>query len=680
MKSMTVRPITAILLAGLLSLAPIAPAFGQTQGQSTADAPAPQQPATPNPASLQLSKHDFSRAPRAFPNLLNPYRPIPVEKPELTNSARLEQMIHDGKLQLSLQDTIALGLENNLDIIVQRYNPWIADTDILRTKGGGAGRGLAGTGTASVLGAIPSETFDPILTSSVLFDDRSIPINNPFTSGTGSAQFTSLVTHTAQYNTQYSQGFHTGTGFAVAFNNTRNSTSSPAALFNPSVQSSLFVSFSQQLLNGFGLLPNTRFIRIAKNNKKIADLAFTQQAITTLTQIQNLYWELVFARENVHVAERAVAVAEKLYSDNKRQVEIGTMAPIDVVRAEAEVARNRQDLIVAQTAQLQQEQFLKNAITRNPLDPALVNVEIIPTDKPQSAEQITVETMLLPDAVKEALAKRPDILEQEYDLKNRDINVRATRNALLPTLTLFGQYGTVGLAGDRRLFTTSTVAGSSVVDGTGAPIQLLDQNGDPVSVFLPASGPPVLQGITKGGLGDAVSTVFHNNFPDYSVQLNLTIPIRNRSAQADSQRAILEQRQATARMQQLQNGVVIDVRNTQIALEQDRARVEAAVKARVLQEQTLDAEQKKYQLGASTVFLVIQAQRDLTSAQSAELRALVDLVKAKIDYERALGRTLEVNHVTVADAKSGQPERETLIPGTLRGEVVRTSAGPGKAF
>ena len=674
MKSSTVRPITACLLAGLLSLAPIAPAFGQAQGQSNPDAPAPQQPATPNPASLQLSKHDFSKAPRAFPNLINPYRPIPIEKPELTNSARLEQMIHDGKLQLSLQDTIALALENNLDIIVQRYNPWIADTDILRTKGGGVGRGLAGTGTASVLGAIPSENFDPTVTTSILFDDRSIPVNNPFTAGTGTAQLASLVTHTSQYNMQYSQGFHTGTGFAVAFNNTRNSTSSPAALFNPSVQSSLFVSFSQQLLNGFGLLPNTRFIRIAKNNKKIADLAFTQQAITTLTQVQNLYWELVFARENVHVAERAVAVAEKLYNDNKRQVEIGTMAPIDVVRAEAEVARNRQDLIVAQTAQLQQEQFLKNAITRNPLDPMLVNVEIIPTDKPQSAEQISVVTAPLPDAVKEALAKRPDILEQEYDLKNRDINVRATRNALLPTLTLFGQYGSVGLGGNSR----AQVAALSnpFVDASGNPVTVLDQNGVPV--FIPTTVSSST--ITPGGLGDALSSTFHNNFPDYSVQLNLTIPIRNRSAQADSQRAILEQRQAAARMQQLQNGVVIDVRNTQIALEQDRARVEAAVKARILQEQTLDAEQKKYQLGASTVFLVIQAQRDLTSAQSAELRALVDLVKAKIDYERALGRTLEVNRVTVADARSGQPERETLIPGTLHGQVIGTGNSSSKAF
>jgi outer membrane protein TolC len=676
MKTTILRPITASLLAGILSLAPGAPAFGQEQSQTKPDAPAPQQPATPNQASLQLSKHNFSRAPSAFPILINPYRPIKIERPELTNSPRIAQMIRDGKLELSLQDAIALALENNLDLIVQRYNPWIADTDILRTKAGGVGRGLAGTGTASALGAIPSENFDPTLTSSILFDDRSIPVNNPFLSGTGTAQLTSLVTHTAQYNLQYAQGFHTGTGFAVAFNNTRSSTSSPAALFNPSVQSSLFVSFSQQLLNGFGLLPNTRFIRLAKNNKKIADLAFTQQVITTITTVENLYWELVFARENVHVAERAVAVAEKLYNDNKRQVEIGTMAPIDVVRAEAEVARNRQDLIVARTAQLQQEQLLKNAITRNPLDPTLLNVEIVPTELPPSAQQVAVEALALPDAVKEALAKRPDVLEQEYDLKNRDINVRATRNALLPVLTLFGQYGSVGLGGNSRA--QLAALSNPFIDANGNPVTVtgLDQNGVTVPAFIPTT--VTSSSVTPGGLSDALSSVFNNRFPDYSLQLNLSIPIRNRSAQADSQRALLEQRQAVARMQQLQNNVVIDVRNTQIALEQNRARVEAAVKARILQEQTLDAEQKKYQLGASTVFLVIQAQRDLTSAQSVELRALVDLVKARVDYERALGRTLEVNRVTIAEAKSGQPVRQTLIPGTVRGQIVGT--GPGTAF
>jgi len=544
-------------------------------------------------------------------------------------------MVHDGKLALSLQDAVALALENNMDIIVQRYSDWISETDILRAKGGGISRGIPFSNGQFAEGANPSQNFDPAITTGITFDDRNIPVNNPFTSGTGVSTFSSLVVHTATYNTTYSQGFHTGTGFGAFFDNTRSSTNSPASIFNPSVQSSLGVFFNQQLLNGWGLLVNTRFIRIAKINKKIADLAFTQQAINTTNQVANAYWELVFARENVKVQQEAVAVAEKLYSDNKRQVEIGTMAPIDVTRAESEVATDRQNLIVAQTVQQQQQTLLISTITKDPLTPALINVEVIPTDS--ATQPVEMQVAPLPDAVKEAWEKRPDILQQVEDLKARNINVHATNNALLPTFTVSGQYLTQGLGGNAKLLSGTTVVG-----------------------------------IVPGGLSDALSNVFNNRFPDYTLQFNLTLPIRNRPAQADSARALLEQRQSEARMRQLRNNVVIDVRNTQIALEQDRARVQAAVQARILQEKTLDAEQKKYQLGASTVYLVIQTQRDLSNARGVELRALVDLAKAKIDYERALGRTLDVNRVSIADARSGAVERDTLIPGTFQGEVIGT--------
>jgi outer membrane protein TolC len=565
--------------------------------------------------------------------LINPYRPIKIEEPTLTNSPRIDQLIHDGKLEISLQDAVELALENSLDIVVQRYNPWIADTDILRTLGGGAGRGLSGTGTASVLGNIPSLNFDPQVTASISYDDRNTPINNPFISGTGISSLSKLVTHTATYNTQYSQGFATGTGFFASYDNTRSSSSSSANLFNPSVQSSLFVGFSQELLNGFGLLPNTRNIRIAKNSRKIADWQFTLQAITTVTNTITAYWELVFARENVKVQQQAVTVAEKLYNDNRKQLEIGTMAPLDVTRAESELATDRQNLIVAQTAKLQLEQVLKNDIAKNPLASNLINVEIIPTDLPKQPE--AVEAPSFEEAVNEAFAKRPDLQQQVLSLQNGDIEVRATRNALLPTATLVAQYGTVGLGGNQVLL-----------------------------------GPPV--STKSGGYGDASSQVFHSNFPDYSVSLSVSVPLRNRQAQADNQRAILTQRQLEAQMQQLKNAALLDVRTTYIALEQDRGRVEAAAKARELQQQTFDAERKKYELGASTVFLVIQTQRDLILAQGTELRSLADLVEAKANYERAVGRTLEVNHVTIADAKSGEADRDTLIPGTLHGQVVGT--------
>jgi outer membrane protein TolC len=660
MKTLFARPLLAAVLAVTLVGGPISPAFGQDTPQNPQAAPA-KTATTMVPISLGSAKYNYSRAPRAFPNIIGPYSPIKIDEPGLTNSPRIDQLIHDGKLELSLQETVELALENNMDIVVQRYNPWIADTDVLRTLGGGAGRGLSGTGTASVLGNIPLLNFDPQLSTTVSFNNRSTPVNNPFLSGTGTTTLASLVTHTAQYNTQYSQGFHTGTGMFVSYNNTRSSSTSAFNIFNPSVQSSLFVGFSQQLLNGFGLLANTRNILIAKNSRKIADLQFAQQAITTITTTITSYWELVYARENVKVQQQAVTVAEKLYNDNKKQLEIGTMAPLDVTRAESELATNRQNLIVAQTLQLQNQQVLKNAISKNPLAPNFVNVEIIPTDLPQRPEAI--EAPSFEEAAKEAFAKRPDLRQQLLILKNGEISVKATRNALLPTATLIAQYGTVGLAGNQQILgTPQTVAGAPIVDANGIPVS---------GFFEPATNTPVL-GTAQDGFGTATSQIFHNQFPDYTVQMSLSVPIRNRQAQADNQRAILTQRQLEAQLQQLKNAALLDVHNTYIALEQNRARVEAASKARELQQQTFDAEQKKYQLGASTVYLVIQTQRDLISAQGTELRALADLVEAKANYERAVGRTLEVNRVTIADAKTGEAERETLIPGTLHGQVVGT--------
>jgi len=655
------RSAIALMLAAVIVAAPVAPAYGQSgAGQQQTPPAGEQAPAAPS-YKLILSTPDYSRGPSFFPNIFKPYSPIHVGPPDLTNTPRLEQLIQDGKLRLSLQDAIALALENNLDIAVQRYNPWIAETDILRTMAGGAARGLAGTGTASVLGAIPAETFDPLLTLTGSVDHRNLPVNNPFTSGTGSL-LPNVVNHTVQGNLSYSQAFHTGTAFAVTSTNIRSSTSSFATRFNPAVQSTLFVSFTQQLLNGFGLLPNTRFIRIAKNNKKIADLAFQQQVITTVVQVANFYWELVFARGDLQVKQRSVDLAQKLYNDNKRQVEIGTLAPIEVVRAEAQVASSTQDLIVARTLELQQQTLLKNAISKSPLDGALLAAEIIPTDV-VSQPPPQMEIVPIQDAVKEALTKRPDVLEAQVDLKNRDINVRATRNALLPVLSLFGQYGWTGLAGN----STTPGAQTGVLANLNSPIVRADGTTTGTFTSIPVFGPATL---AQSGLGSALSSIFNNNFPTYTVQFNLSIPIRNRSAQADSARAMLEERQAETRLKQTENGVVVEVRNAQIALEQNRARVEAAQKARVLQEQTLDAEQKKLQLGASTIFFVIQAQRDLSAAQSVEVRALVDLAKAKIDFERALGRTLDVNHIAIADAKSGQVHRETRIPGTVNGALI----------
>jgi outer membrane protein len=675
------RPTLASFLAVMLAGGPL---WAQDQQQQQ-PAPAPQKPGLPAPqatgpdaykpgptnppipVSLGVSKYNYTRAPRPFPNLIAPYRSIRVPEPVITNSPRIDQLIHDGKLELTLQDAVELALENSMDIAVQRYYPWIADVSILKADSGSSGFGTPGAAiTASSANLSPFAfsitSYDPLWTSSVFFDDRHTPINNPFISGTGtSATAPAIGSHTAQYNNQYSQFFPTGTSLTVTYDNTRATSSPSANFFNPDVQSSLFVSFSQSLLSGFGLAVNHRNIIIAKNNRKIADLAFEQQAITTTTNAITAYWELVFARGNVQVQQQAVAVSQRLYSDNKKQLEIGTLAPLEVTRSEAAAATDQQNLIIAQTVKLQDEQILKNFISKDPLAANLINVEIIPVDKatpPESTEAGSFE-----ESIKEAFQKRPELLEQQINITNAGIDVRATGIALRPTAGLFGQYTSQGLAGVSPITGTPTrVAGAQIVDA----------NGNPIAGFFEPATSTLVTGKTEQGFTTAQNQIFHNQFPDYLVGVNVQIPIRNRAAQATNQRSILQLRQIEAQMQQLKNAAVVDVRNTYIALEQGRVQVATASEARKLQQQTFDAEQKKYQLGASTVYNVILTQRDLVNAQGAELRALANLLEFKAQYERAIARTLDVNRVTIADAKHGEVEKDTLIPGTLHGKVVGT--------
>ncbi len=645
------RPALAAFLAVLVAGGPVwAQDQPQQQPAPTPERPglpAPQTPAQevytappknpPIPVSLGSSKYHYTRAPKAFPNLIAPYRPIQIPEPVLTNSPRVDQLIHDGKLELTLQDAVELALENSMDIAVSRYNPWFADTDILQTQAGGQPFGITGAEIRQSFANVPFLNYDPTITSQISYDDRITPVNNPFISGTGTqATAASLASHAATYSNNVTEGFSTGTTATLAWNNTRSSSGSTFNFFNPDVSSALVVTLQQQLLNGFGRFINRRNIMIAKNNRKLADYVFEAQAITTVTSTITAYWELVFARANVEVQQQAVATSQRLYGDNKKQLEIGTMAPLDVTRAEAQLATDQQNLIIAQTAKLQDEQILKNAISKDPLAANFINVELIPTDKATPPE--ATEAPSFEESIKEAFQKRPELLEQQINITNAGIDARATGIALRPTATLFAQYTSQGLAGV-----------SSIPSTTG--------------------GSPT---ITQQGFTTAQSQVFQNKFPDYLVGVNVQIPIRNRSAQATNQRSILQLRQIEAQMQQFKNAAVVDVRNTYIALQQGRVQVATASEERKLQQQTFDAEQKKYQLGASTVYQVILTQRDLVSAQGAELRALANLLEAKAAYERAVGRTLEVNRVTIADAKHGEVEKDTLIPGTLHGKVVGT--------
>jgi outer membrane protein len=673
----------ALLAAASLIVAPVYAQTQEGQQQSTQQPAAQQQntPASQNPAGVQPPSQpqpqtgapgadsvrdlrlgagpDYSGGKRFFPNIVAPYTALHIDEPMLTNSTRVDQLIQDGKLMLSLEDAISLALENNLSINVERFVPWIAETQLLKAKAGGIPQ--FGNTQQVVLGSSPSVSFDPIVTADFGWSHGNFPVNNPFTSGTGTNAIPVVNQNSAFVNLGYTQGFHTGTNLSVVMDTSRTTSNEPDLFFNPAVTPVLTATLSQPLLNGFGILPNTRYIIEARNNIKIANSQFAQQVIATVTQTSNDYWELVFDRENVKVQEAAVAVSQKLYGDNKKQLEIGTMAPLDVLTAESQLATDQQNLIVAQTTKLQQETVLLNDIAKNLLAKDVAGIEIVPTT-PIATPDI-VENMALQDAVQEAWAKRPELFQANLNLKNAGIEVKATQNALLPVLDAFVQYTSQGLNGNQL---NTTQVGNTFIADPASP--LVDANGVPILVngTTPAfsSVPLTTTTISKGGLTSALQNVFQNEFPTYSVGLNLTLPIRNRSAQSDSARAQLDQRQETVQYRQQENAIVISVRNALIALQQDRSQVAAAEKARSLAQQTLDAEQKKYQLGSSTSYNVVLRSRDLTAAQGTALRAQTNLTEALVNFNQAMGRTLEVHHITVADAQRGTVTRDPLIPGS----------------
>ena len=670
----------------------VAPVYAQaqesqqsTQQQGASQEPAAQQqntPASQNPAGVQPPSApaaqtgapagvdpvrdlrtgagpDYSREKFFLPNIFDPYIPAHVDQPMLTNSTRIDQLIQDGKLMLSLDDAISLALENNLNINVERFVPWIQETQLLKAKAGGIPQ--FGNTQQVVLGTSPSVSFDPIVSAGFGWTHANIPVNNPFTAGTGTTAIPVVNANTAFVNLGYTQGFHTGTNLSVTVDTARNTSNEPDLFFNPAITPVLTATLSQPLLNGFGILPNTRYIIEAKNNIKVANSQFAQQVIATVTQTSNDYWELVFDRENVKVEEAAVGVSQKLYSDNKKQLEIGTMAPLDVLTAESQLATDQQNLIVAQTNKLQQETVLLNDIAKNLLAQDVAGIEIVPTTAIATPD--IVENIALQDAVQEAWKKRPELFQADLNLKNAGIEVKATQNGLLPVLDAFVQYTSQGLNGNQL---TTTQVGNTFIADPASPLvnasgQQLSVNGVPAFLGTPLTTTTV----GRGGLSDALKNVFQNEFPTYSIGLNLTLPIRNRSAQSDSARAQLDQRMQRVQYRQTENTIMINVRNALIALQQDRAQVAAADKARTLAQQTLDAEQKKYQLGSSTSYNVVLRSRDLTAAQGTALRAQANLAEALVNFNQAMGRTLEVAHITVAEALRGSVGREPLIPGTL---------------
>jgi outer membrane protein len=634
-----------VTVAALVLLLGAVPVWAQTSSQETAQpqGQAPATPATPaTPADqihhMGLLQYDFTYGQHGLPNPFKVYTTYPVPAQAQENAADINQFVKEGNLVLSLDEAIELALQNNQDISVQRWVTYQSDAAVLSAKAGP----VLPTPTGTFV------SFDPTITVTAGWERASTPVGNPFTSGTGQSSTFTLNQQFTVANFGYSQAFPTGTAYSVSLNNTRSSANSPGNIFQPQVTSVMTVGVNQPLLSGFGFTPNLRFLRVARNNRKVAQLAFEQQVITSVVAVMNQYYELVFAQQDVEVKKKTLALNEKLLSDNKRQVEIGTLAPIEVTRAAAQVASAEGDLINSQTLALQDETLLKNLIFRDVMDPHVSQLSIVATDKPD--ENMAVPDIPMEKAVAEATATRPDVKQAVVNLDSSKIVVKATHNQLLPSLSVSAEYLTQGLSGNQ------------CVEGTGATTMTCSPPPPPV----PAGGR-----IVSGGLYNALAQTFQSNFPTYEAFFNLSIPLRNRFNQAADINAKLQERQQEAALQRTRNTVAVDVRNALILLAQGKAAVETNIKARILAEQTLDAEQKKFLLGASSTFVVVQTERDLATARSAEVRAMANLAEAKVNFDRALGRTLQVNRIDVADAQHSGPGRIPLIPGTPNSELTK---------
>ncbi|MGA8869111.1 MAG: TolC family protein, partial [Candidatus Sulfotelmatobacter sp.] len=613
---------------------------------------------------------DYSQPRSAFPHVLQPYMPRELAQPDLANSPRMDSLLHDGKIYLSIDDAVALALENNLDLDIARYNLNIAEADLLRAKsganilgintgivqntpGGGVGglggtvgsgtggttvaAGGAGTGTnglvSSTLGiGSPITSFDPALTSTLQLDKNNTESTSPFSPVPVLAQ----NTYTADF--AYTQGFESGTGVSLGFNNTHLTTNSTTSLLTPQLGSNFQFRLTQNLLQGFGVLPNTRFIRIAKNNQEISDVAFRLQVITTVDQIENMYWDLVFAYENVRVQQEALTYEQKALDDSKRQAQVGTVPPIQVVSAQSTVSTGEQNLIVAQNNLQLQQLLMKNALSRSIEDPTLAEADVIPT----STMQVPQEEPVVPiqDLINQALQHRAELVETRIDLSSREINTKAVRNAMLPTLDAFAYYGGSGVGGD--------VNPACAFGGTPC--------------FNPGKAPPPFRAGGPVSYAGTLQQLVNSTSPDKGIGLTLTIPLRNRLAQSNQVRAELEYRQAQVRQHQLENQVRIEVRNAQFDVKQNRAAVQAAQYAVDFARQTFEADQQKLKVGLTTETAILQDASTLTTAESNLVSAKAAYEKSRIELDRSTGLLLDHANIDVADATRGQVTHLPNVP------------------
>ncbi len=629
---------------------------------------AQQAPPSPAPQSNKpLPELNYAQPVSHFPNPIGPYTARHLAPPNLSNTARIDTIMHDGKLYLSLDDAIALALENNLDIAIARYNLNIADTDVLRAKagaqilgvnsgivqntpGGGVGgigtqvgsgtggttlgAGGAGAGAGGLVGSTAGglfgpfiTSFDPVLTGTLQSDRFHILPSSTFSPA--SAQNTTTA------NFAYTQGFQWGTNLNVGFNNTRTTLGdAPFSPLSPQLNSNFRFQVTQHLLQGFGFAANNRFIHIAKNNRELSDVAFRLQTITTVDQIENMYWDLVYAYENVRVKQESLSFSERTLSDTKKQVEIGSLAPIESVRALSTVAADQQALTVAKTNLQLQQLLMKNALSRTLHDSMLANAEVIPTSTMVLPENEQIQP--IEDMVNDALRHRPELVESRIQLNSQEASNKSVRSALLPTLDLYAYYGGYGLGGSQN------------------PTNLCSNNGN---IF--GCSPTPTQSV---GYGSTLNQLVDSTASDKGVGVQLNIPLRNRAAQAVQIRSELEYRQLQMALQQTENRISIEVRNAQFGVEQNRASVASAQAAVDYAKQSLDAEQKKYQFGTSTTTLVLQNRSALATAESTLLSAMAAYEKSRIELDRAVGTLLDHEGISIDDAAKGQVTRMPNVP------------------
>ena len=645
-----IQALTAILLLQInmaLAVQPVLPAASvQTAPPVATPAPKPQ------------GIIPFDQLERRSLNPIDAYRGTAVPPPSMANSARLGSLVRSGKIYLSLRDAIDLALENNLDLVIARYNLPIAQTDVQRTSAGGLVRGVntgvvsgtpgggaggfgasgagAGAGAGGTTGGaggagagasgIVSSTlgtgtavsgYDPVITAQVLDDHLSQQLSNFQVEGVSVYKVNS-----EQANVSYSQAFPTGSSLDVTWSNYRQTSNGIYDYFSPQLYTKIRLLAQQQLLAGFGFGPNLRFLRIARTNRKISDIAFRAQVIATVTQICDMYWDLVNAYDTEQVGERSVAFATETLGTARKQLDLRAIPEMDVLKAEGELATRQQDLTVVRTNLELQELLMKNAITRTLDDPILEEMPVVPTDR--IGTQIHPITEPVQQMIANALKNRTELQESSLDLDNRALSRKTARNALLPSLTAYGFYS-----------------------GTGTAGQLNAKYYDP---SIPTTLPQ--------GYGGALQSALQNNAPEYQVGLQLTIPLRNRIAKADQYRTELEYRQSQVYFEELKKRIHIEVRNARYALEQGASRVESARKARDLAKRTLDIMQKEQKLGAGSNQQTLSAEHDLALAESALVTAETAYEKARIEVRRATGSVLEDYGISIADAKSGTVETD----------------------